>query len=253
MPRTPLTSRTARSRRAHVLLLAIVLALAAATLGGCGGRSASARVSAQGERAALVSYLRQVEPIRLAVTASARWALVEAAWSVVRQPGPLHAFYARLRPDTKGHADWRVGHQAGDARGRAQARRASRGVLHPHGPRLASRHAGISEIGRERDTGARITKALEGQRRAADHEPLTSALRLVIDSRPPPAYNRTTRPPRSRPPPAPTPRARKRAESRPWTAAPPKPTPQEAICGPPRTHRDQSDVRTSFLNSPPSP
>jgi hypothetical protein len=67
MPRTPLTSRTARPRRAHVPLLAIVLALAAATLGGCGGRSASARVSAQGERAALVSYLRQVEPIRLAV------------------------------------------------------------------------------------------------------------------------------------------------------------------------------------------
>ncbi len=30
-------------------------------------------------------------------SASARWALVEAAWSVVRQPGPLHAFHARLR------------------------------------------------------------------------------------------------------------------------------------------------------------
>ena len=30
-------------------------------------------------------------------SASARWALVEAAWSVVRQPGPLHAFYERLR------------------------------------------------------------------------------------------------------------------------------------------------------------
>jgi transposase len=28
---------------------------------------------------------------------SARWALVEAAWSVVQQPGPLHAFYERLR------------------------------------------------------------------------------------------------------------------------------------------------------------
>jgi transposase len=28
---------------------------------------------------------------------SARWALVEAAWSVVHQPGPLHAFYARIR------------------------------------------------------------------------------------------------------------------------------------------------------------
>ena len=30
-------------------------------------------------------------------SASARWALVEATWSVVRQPGPLHAFYQRLR------------------------------------------------------------------------------------------------------------------------------------------------------------
>jgi hypothetical protein len=39
----------------------------ASAIGGCGGRSASARVSAQGERAGLVSYLREVEPIRLAV------------------------------------------------------------------------------------------------------------------------------------------------------------------------------------------
>ena len=35
-------------------------------------------------------------------SASARWALVEAAWSVVRQPGPLHAFYARVR-ERRGH------------------------------------------------------------------------------------------------------------------------------------------------------
>ncbi len=28
---------------------------------------------------------------------SARWALVEAAWSVIHQPGPLHAFYERIR------------------------------------------------------------------------------------------------------------------------------------------------------------
>jgi transposase len=28
---------------------------------------------------------------------SARWALVEAAWSVVQQPGPPHAFYQRIR------------------------------------------------------------------------------------------------------------------------------------------------------------
>ena len=35
-------------------------------------------------------------------SASARWALVEAAWSVVRQPGPLHAFYERTRA-RRGH------------------------------------------------------------------------------------------------------------------------------------------------------
>ena len=34
---------------------------------------------------------------------SARWALVEAAWSVVQQPGPLHAFYERIRA-RRGHA-----------------------------------------------------------------------------------------------------------------------------------------------------
>ncbi len=45
----------------------MVLALAVATLCGCGGGSAGARSSSRGERAALVSYLRQVEPIRLAV------------------------------------------------------------------------------------------------------------------------------------------------------------------------------------------
>jgi transposase len=35
-------------------------------------------------------------------SASARWALVEAAWSVVGQPGPLHAFYERIRA-RRGH------------------------------------------------------------------------------------------------------------------------------------------------------
>jgi hypothetical protein len=35
-------------------------------------------------------------------SASARWALVEAAWSVVRQPGPLRAFYERTRA-RRGH------------------------------------------------------------------------------------------------------------------------------------------------------
>jgi transposase len=35
-------------------------------------------------------------------SSSARWALVEAAWSVVHQPGPLHAFYERIRA-RRGH------------------------------------------------------------------------------------------------------------------------------------------------------
>jgi transposase len=35
-------------------------------------------------------------------SASARWALVEAAWSVVLQPGPLRAFYERVRA-RRGH------------------------------------------------------------------------------------------------------------------------------------------------------
>jgi transposase len=35
-------------------------------------------------------------------SAAARWALVEAAWSVVLQPGPLHAFYDRTRA-RRGH------------------------------------------------------------------------------------------------------------------------------------------------------
>ncbi|MGZ6590116.1 MAG: transposase, partial [Solirubrobacteraceae bacterium] len=34
--------------------------------------------------------------------ANARWALVEAAWSVVKQPGPLRAFYERTR-GRRGH------------------------------------------------------------------------------------------------------------------------------------------------------
>jgi transposase len=35
-------------------------------------------------------------------SASARWALVESAWSVVLQPGPLHAFYERTK-GRRGH------------------------------------------------------------------------------------------------------------------------------------------------------
>ena len=48
-------------------------------------------------------------------SASARWALVEAAWSVVRQPGPLHAFYrAHPRPARSRQSDRRDRPQARD-------------------------------------------------------------------------------------------------------------------------------------------
>jgi transposase len=41
-------------------------------------------------------------PISKRGSAAARWALVEAAWSVVLQAGPLHAFYDRTRA-RRGH------------------------------------------------------------------------------------------------------------------------------------------------------
>jgi hypothetical protein len=50
-----------------LLVLAATLAIAAASLAGCGTGSISPGTSEQGERAALESYLQQVEPIRLAV------------------------------------------------------------------------------------------------------------------------------------------------------------------------------------------
>ena len=166
-------------------------------------------------------------------SASARWALVEAAWSVVRQPGPLHAFYERIRarrghgkavvaaarklavpvlvpahprrglrppaavadrqeaapardprrrPDAQGQAHRRPGPPASGcarqsasspSRPRPPTSGWSRTGKRPGRRRPSQRDRGG---GRERDTGARIIKALEGQPRAADHEPLTSAL-----------------------------------------------------------------------------
>jgi transposase len=41
-------------------------------------------------------------PISKRGSASVRWALVESAWTTVRQPGPLHAFYERTRA-RRGH------------------------------------------------------------------------------------------------------------------------------------------------------
>ncbi len=54
-----------------------------------------------------------------------RHALVEASWSAVRQPGPLHAFYERIRA--------RRGHQRRDRRLRAKARLPVLVPAHPGG------------------------------------------------------------------------------------------------------------------------
>src|ERR1700683_4506461 len=47
--------------------LSVVLALLVGALSGCGHSSASAQSSPQAQRAALSAYLKEVEPIRLAV------------------------------------------------------------------------------------------------------------------------------------------------------------------------------------------
>jgi transposase len=99
----------------------------------------------------------------------------------------------RRRPDAEGQAQRPVRHPRADAHGRARTRSAGRGLLQADGLRLAGGQAAEGQAsrarggGRERDTGAAHNKALEGRRRAADHEPLTSALRHVIASRPPAA------------------------------------------------------------------
>jgi transposase len=177
-------------------------------------------------------------------SAAVRVALVEASWSAVRQPGPLRAFYRRVRA-RRGHhvaitatarklaclfwvlgpalaptglrlrpalADGQEAAPAGDHRRRAALARAprrldrsppaprrrtrsrptSRTGLRPDRPRPPSRRR--DQGGRECDTGARITTAHKGQSRAADHKPLTSALRYVSHSHPPQRSHSRPRP-----------------------------------------------------------
>ena len=164
-----------------------------------------------------------------------RHVLVEAAWVAVRQPGPLRAFYERVRARRGAQVaavatarkiaslfwcllireqDYAFGQPsltakkiralelATGAPSRKGQVRAGDGARTPaireaeHALALQAEHAyrrtisdwkaaGDDEGGRERDTGARIKYALEGQSRAADHKPLTSALRYVSRSRPP--------------------------------------------------------------------
>jgi hypothetical protein len=89
MARARLNSRTIHYRRAHIRPLAVAHALAAAALSGCGGGSVGS-VSIGRERAARVSYLPQVEPIRLAV--NRRAALV----SYLPQVEPIRLAVNRL-------------------------------------------------------------------------------------------------------------------------------------------------------------
>jgi hypothetical protein len=63
----PLHPASPRPWRARGPLLALALLLTAALLQSCGSQATSASASPRHERAALESYLRQVEPIRLAV------------------------------------------------------------------------------------------------------------------------------------------------------------------------------------------
>ena len=105
-------------------------------------------------------------------------------------------------PTRKGKNTGLSGHPPADAPGRAQARPPGRGLLRAH-DRDWQAAASEEEGGRERDTGARIDQGPRRASRAADHKPLTSALRHVIDSRPtqpnaasPTSTTSTTTPPR---------------------------------------------------------
>ena len=65
-------------------------------------RAAANRVSVLRLGSASPRSIRAYDPSTRG-SAAARWALVEAAWSVVLQPGPLHTFYDRTRA-RRGHA-----------------------------------------------------------------------------------------------------------------------------------------------------
>ena len=82
----------------------------------------------------------------------------------------------RRGADAQGHQHRAVCHPPADAQRRARARPAGRGLLQADGLGLASRSS--EEDGRERDTGARIDQALEGQVARQVHEPQ----RLLFDT-----------------------------------------------------------------------
>jgi transposase len=171
-------------------------------------------------------------------SASARWALVESSWSAVRQPGPMRAFYQRVRarrghqiaivaaarklaclfwflltreedyayaqpsltkkklrrleiaagaPKYQGRSNiWSTNDAMREAE-RAlaeQAELAYRNTVRDWHAAQANKTTAKEPGAGGRDTGARIKQAQTGQSRAADHKPLTSALRYVSHSRP---------------------------------------------------------------------
>jgi hypothetical protein len=67
MTSEPIASPPSATGRAPVLGRSLSLALACAALAGCGSGAASTQNSVKSQQAALAGYLRQVEPIRLAV------------------------------------------------------------------------------------------------------------------------------------------------------------------------------------------
>ncbi len=119
--------------------------------------------------------------ISKAGAAEARHVLGEVAWKVSRTPGPLRAFFERVRA--------RPGPQiAATATARKLVvlfwhlltREEDYAFQRPSMTRHKIRQLQLL-------TGARISQGLKGQSRAADHKPLTSALRFVSHPHPQPA------------------------------------------------------------------
>jgi transposase len=173
---------------------------------------------------------------------SARHALVEACWSTVRQPGPLAAFYARVKAK-RGHSIAIVASARKLAclfwclltRGEdyafaqpslttkkmrrleltagAPRRRGGRDVWSTNTKMRAAERAlalqaqrayertvadwqAAAKVGASATPGRASEGALEGPSRAADHKPLTSALRYVSHPHPPAASQRRPHPSR---------------------------------------------------------
>src|SRR3954469_1986301 len=96
------------------------------------------------------------------------------------QAAAARAHRRRAAPQARSQAPDRVGAER-PASGRAPSHRAGRTRLPPARRRLAGQRP---QGGCGRDTGARISKALEGQGRAAGHKLLTPALRHVSHPHP---------------------------------------------------------------------